>query len=137
MRLWRHSLRSQRRTDHDVQLSLPAIANVPPEAHLLPLSMCRQRHSKSRKVRHIIIPRRATWPVTTSADFVPSAVRDSSVEQAKQARASPLPAWTIRACSNRSYTCGPRTHSHGMRWIPSCQSSKNIRRVETKELCRL
>ena len=25
MRLWRHSLRSQRRTDHDVQLSLPRL----------------------------------------------------------------------------------------------------------------
>ena len=128
MSLWRHSLRSQRRTDHDVQLSLPRLPTPPPAAHLLQLSMSQQKHSKSRRDRRATIPRRATWAATTSADFVRNAVHDSSAEPAKQAKASPLPVSTTRACSSRRYTFGLRMHNHGIRWTRSCQNSKSIRR---------
>jgi hypothetical protein len=124
----RDSLRSQCRTDRDVQLSLSRLSAR--EWRALHRSCLYAGKGGQDHKRFALLPvttqRRAKPWVVTSAGFAPNAVRGSSAASPTQDTASPLRVWMTRVCSNRSSKFGPPKRSLGTRWIRNCRSSSGI-----------
>ena len=106
-----------------------AIASAPAEARSLQSCMYRRRHFESRRARLAIIGLQAISLATICVRFARSAVHGSSAALATWDRASPPRAWMTQAGFDHSSISSLVMHSPGIKWILSCTSLKDFRRL--------